>query len=81
VKTYADYHDLMAHPGMDCVAIATPDHQHRPMLYAALDARKDVYLEKPFSLNLEESTQMVRAARATGRIVQVGVHRRSMPFL
>jgi predicted dehydrogenase len=45
VKTYADYHDLMAHPGMDCVAIATLDHQHRPTLYAALDARKDVYLE------------------------------------
>ena len=81
VKTYADYQDLLNHPGLDCVVVATPDHQHRPMLYAALKAKKDVYLEKPFSMNLAESAEMVRTVRGTDRIVQIGMHRRSMPFI
>src|SRR5215469_8713873 len=46
-KPYVDYHDLLAQPGLDAVVVASPDHQHAPMLYAALDAKKDVYLEKP----------------------------------
>src|SRR5580765_2113048 len=45
-KPYVDYHDLLAQPGVDAVVIASPDHQHCPMLLAALDAKKDVYLEK-----------------------------------
>ena len=80
-KTYADYHELIAHPGLDFVIVATPDHQHRPMLYAALQAGKDVYLEKPFSLNLAQSAEMVSTVRKTDRIVQVGMQRRSMPFI
>ena len=80
-KTYADYHELIARPGLDFVVVATPDHQHRPMLYAALKAGKDVYLEKPFSLNLAQSAEMVSTVRGTDRIVQVGMQRRSMPFI
>ena len=37
-KRYIDYHDLLAQPGVDAVVIASPDHQHCPMLLAALDA-------------------------------------------
>ncbi len=76
-KRYVDYHDLLAQPGIDAVVIATPDHQHSPNLLAALDAKKDVYLEKPMSHSLEESQQMVRAVRKTSQIVQVGMQRRS----
>jgi predicted dehydrogenase len=78
-KTYVDYHDLLAQPGLDAVVIATPDHQHAPMLYAALDAKKDVYLEKPMSHSLEQSRQMIEAVRKTSQIVQVGMQRRSAP--
>ena len=40
-RTYVDYHDLLAQPGLDAVIVATPDHQHCPCLLAALDgARK-----------------------------------------
>jgi predicted dehydrogenase len=74
-----EYHDLLAQPGVDAVVIASPDHQHAPMLYAALDARKDVYLEKPMSHSLEESQQMIRAVRKTRQIVQIGMQRRSAP--
>src|ERR1035438_10055267 len=76
-KPYVDYHDLLTQSGIDAVVVATPDHQHAPCLLAALDARKDVYLEKPMSHSLEQSRQMVEAVRKTKQIVQIGMQRRS----
>src|SRR6202790_5625694 len=76
-KSYVEYHDLLAQPGVDAVVIATPDHQHYPNLLAALDAKKDVYLEKPMSHSIGESAKMVAAVRKTKQIVQVGMQRRS----
>jgi predicted dehydrogenase len=78
-KPYVDYHDLLAQPGVDAVVVATPDHQHAPCLFAALDAKKDVYLEKPMSHSIEESQRMIQAVRKTDRIVQIGMQRRSAP--
>jgi predicted dehydrogenase len=78
-KTYVDYHDLLAQQGIDAVVVATPDHQHAPCLYAALDAKKDVYLEKPMSLSIPQSQEMIAAVRRTKQIVQVGMQRRSAP--
>jgi predicted dehydrogenase len=78
-KSYVDYHDLLAQPGLDAVVIATPDHHHCPMLLAALDAKKDVYLEKPMSHSIEESRRMIQAVRKSTQIVQVGMQRRSAP--
>jgi predicted dehydrogenase len=81
VKTYIDYEELLAQPGLDCIVIATPDHQHMPMLFKAFEARKDVYLEKPLSLNPEQSGRMISAVRGTDRVVQIGMQRRSMGFI
>jgi predicted dehydrogenase len=78
-KPYVDYHDLLAQSGIDAVVVATPDHQHAPCLYAALDAKKDVYLEKPMSLNIAQSQEMIAAVRRTQQIVQIGMQRRSAP--
>lgn len=80
-KAYVNHKDLLAHKGLDFVMIATPDHHHCPMLLDALAAGLDVYIEKPLSLNLEESARMVEAARKSDRLVQVGMQRRSMPFV
>lgn len=77
-KGYMEYNDLLAQDGIDAVLIASPDHHHAPMLYAALKAKKDVYLEKPLSKSLEQSLDMVKAVRATDRIVQIGMQRRSI---
>ena len=77
VKTYVDYHDLLAQSGIDAVVIASPDHHHCPMLLSALDARKDVYQEKPLSHTLEESQRMIDAVRKSRQVVQVGMQRRS----
>lgn len=81
VRTYVDYNDLLAHQGLDFVVIASPDHQHRPMLLAALAAGKDVYLEKPLSMSLQESQTMVSAVRQSRQVVQIGMQRRSMAFI
>src|ERR1039458_1906433 len=78
-KSYVDYHDLLAQPGLDAVVIATPDHQHYPNLLAALDAKKDVYLEKPKSNSLAERQSGIRSEQRTKQIVQVGMQRRSAP--
>jgi predicted dehydrogenase len=81
-KAYGDYRELLdAHKNVDAVIIASPDHQHFPMLQAALDAKKDVYLEKPLSLTLDESQQTIRVVRSSKQVVQVGMQRRSAPAI
>jgi predicted dehydrogenase len=81
-KTYVDYHELIEkEKSLDAVLIASPDHQHAPMLYAALKAKKDAYLEKPLSKSLEESTAMIEAVRKSRQVVQVGMQRRSAPAI
>jgi predicted dehydrogenase len=80
-KAYVNYHDMLAQPGIDFVVIATPDHHHKPQLLSALAAGKDVYQEKPLSLNLQQSAEMVEAVRKAKQIVQIGMQRRSMPFV
>src|SRR3954451_16363442 len=75
-KTFLDYNDLLGQK-MDAVVIASPDHHHAPMLFAALAAGKDVYLEKPLSKSLEESVKIVDTVHKSKQIVQVGMQRRS----
>lgn len=77
-KSYLEYRELLQQEGIDAVLIASPDHHHAPMLYAALKARKDVYLEKPLSTSLEQSLDMIKAVRSTDRVVQIGMQRRSI---
>lgn len=79
VKTYLDYNDLLAQPGIDAVVLAGPDHHHCPMLLAALKAKKDVYAEKPLSYSFEDSKKMIDAVKSSDRIVQIGMQRRSSP--
>ncbi|MCW5980990.1 MAG: Gfo/Idh/MocA family oxidoreductase [Bryobacteraceae bacterium] len=80
-KTFIDYNELLAEPGIDAVVLAGPDHHHCPMLLASLKAKKDVYAEKPLSWSLEESDIMVKAVRNSDRIVQIGMQRRSAPSI
>jgi len=69
--------ELLARPDVDAVVIATPDFSHGPILLAALAAGKDVYVEKPMSIDLEAANQALDLARAKNRVVQAGTQRRS----
>ena len=71
-KAYRDYHELLAHPDLDAVAIATPDHWHARMSIDAMKAGKDMYCEKPMTLYWEEAKEVARVARETKRITQIG---------
>jgi predicted dehydrogenase len=76
-KAYRSYKELLADGDIDAVIIATPEHWHHRMLLDALAAGKDVYIEKPLCHTWEEGVELVRAARESKNIVQVGMQRRS----
>ncbi len=67
-----DYHDLLARPDIDAVVIATPDHWHARMAIDAMEAGKDVYLEKPMSRTIPEAKAIAETVERTGRVLQVG---------
>ena len=74
---YLDYKKLLERPEVDAVIVATPDHWHARMAIDAVEAGKDVYVEKPMCHKPEEGFQVVEAVKRTGRILQVGTQRRS----
>jgi predicted dehydrogenase len=79
VATYGDYRDLLADKDVDAVVISTPDHWHAIPAIAAVEAGKDVYLQKPASLTIAEGRALSNAVHATGRIFQIGSQQRSAP--
>jgi predicted dehydrogenase len=78
-EIFTDHRRLLARKDIDAVVIAPPDHWHAPILIDAVQAAKDAYVEKPMTHNAAEGVAVVKAVRASGRIVQVGVQRRSCP--
>jgi myo-inositol 2-dehydrogenase / D-chiro-inositol 1-dehydrogenase len=77
VKTYSDYHEIIADKGIDAVIISTPDHWHaQPAMEAAL-AGKDIYLQKPTSLTIAEGRLLSDVVRSRKVILQVGTQQRS----
>ena len=71
-ESFKDWRALLERNDIDAVLVATPDHWHKNMTIAALEAGKDVYCEKPMTLYWEEAKEVVAAAERTKRIVQVG---------
>ncbi len=76
-KGFKDHRKLLELKDVDSVQIATPDHWHAMIAIDALNAGKDVYVEKPLTLKPEEGPPIVKAARVNNRICQVGMQQRS----
>lgn len=76
VDRYKDFRRLLERKDIDAVCIATPDHWHAVQMIMACEAGKDVYVEKPLSITIQEGRRMVEVAKKTNRIVQVGINRR-----
>lgn len=76
-KAVRDFREILADKSVDAVCIATPDHWHAYMTVEACKAGKDVYVEKPICVAIDEGKKMVEAARKYKRVVQAGTMQRS----
>ena len=77
VRAFKDIRKLLEMKNLDVVSIATPNHWHALAAIWAIQAGKDVYVEKPVSHNVWEGRKIVEAARKYNRIVQTGTQSRS----
>lgn len=79
-NVYTDYQEMLEkEKDLDAVIIATPDFMHAPMTIDCLNAGLHVYCEKMMSNTIEDARKMVKAARDTGKLLQIGHQRRSNP--
>ncbi|MSR33097.1 MAG: Gfo/Idh/MocA family oxidoreductase [Gemmataceae bacterium] len=78
-KYEKDFRKLLDDKSIDIVSIATPNHWHALMAIWAIQAGKDVYVEKPVSHNVSEGRRIVEAARKYDKICQTGTQSRSNP--
>ena len=79
-KAYNDLRKLLEDPNVDAVVIATCNHWHCLAAIWAIQAGKDVYVEKPLSHTQWEGRQVIKAARKYKKIVQLGTQQRSDPL-
>jgi predicted dehydrogenase len=78
-KRYRDFRELLEKEKPEIAIVATPDHWHPLIMIEAVRSGAHVYVEKPIGHTIQEGRAMVKAARDTGKIVQVGTHRRVSP--
>ena len=78
---YVDFRKMLDDKSIDVISIASPNHWHTLQTIWAVQAGKDVYVEKPCSHNVFESQQIVAAARKYDRLVQHGSQSRSSAAL
>lgn len=76
---YDNAQELLANPEVDAVYIATPPAQHKDYAIAAMNAGKDVYIEKPVTLNARECDDIIATEQRTGRKVTAAHYRRYVP--
>src|SRR5262249_678232 len=72
VRFHREYGALLADPSVDAVALATPAVMHNEMAKAALEAGKDVLVEKPLAIDVKHGEDLVNLAESKGRILMVG---------
>ncbi len=78
VKTFSDYRELLAEPGIDVVHIATPPHWHGLIAIDAARAGKDIWCEKPMTRTIGEGIAVQRAVESAGRMFRLNTWFRFM---
>ena len=76
VKVVTQFEDLIADPDVELIIITSPNETHFPYSKAAMEAGKHVVVEKPFTVNSQESAELVKISHTTGKICSVYHNRR-----
>ena len=71
-----DYHDLLNDPRIDVVSVCTPNADHERMVIDALKAGKNVYVDKPLTVDYESAQRILAAAKGAKGKVQIALHNR-----
>lgn len=74
-----DFRRVLDNPAVNAVVIATPHHWHTPIAIRAMQAGKDVYVEKPAAHVFKEGRVLIQASKRYQRVVQHGTQMRSSP--
>jgi len=77
VRTFHDYHEVLASPDIDAVVISLPDHWHAVAAVTAAIAGKHIYVQKPVAYCIAEAIAMRKTVEAKGVILQTGSQQRS----
>ncbi len=72
VETTTSYDDILKRDDIEAVVLATPPADHFKMAMSAIEAQKDVFVEKPLVLSVAEGEKLVEAAEKANRILMVG---------
>jgi hypothetical protein len=78
-KGYSDFRKMYENKDIDGVLVATPDHWHALLTIMACAAGKDVYVEKPLTVFIDEGKWMIQAMNKYKRVVVVGTQRNHNP--
>ena len=76
VAVVPDPMELVRHPEVDLVVVASPNDSHAPLAAAALQANRHVVVDKPFTITLAEARELAAAASRSGRVLSVFHNRR-----
>jgi predicted dehydrogenase len=79
VRVIREWEKAIADPDIDVVVIATPDFWHAPIAIAAANAKKDIYVEKGWCMNLDQAKQMRKAIKDNKVMAQLGHNYNSEP--
>ena len=77
VKTFHDYHEVLARPDVDAVVVTVPDHWHALVAIEAAIAGKHIYVQKPVTYDIAEAIGLRTAVQAKKVILQSGSQQRS----
>ncbi|MCW3060887.1 MAG: putative dehydrogenase [Capsulimonas sp.] len=73
---FTDWNEMLRMPEIDAVDVCTPNYLHKQPVVDAFTAGKHVLVEKPIAINAAEGAEMVAAAKAAGKQLQVGLNLR-----
>jgi predicted dehydrogenase len=69
---YTDYTDLIKNADIDLVVVSSPDYLHREHAIYAFEAGKDVFLEKPIAINMEDAKAILKARDESNKMLMIG---------